>query len=152
MTFIEVIARALILRHDEILLAHAKGQNNMFLPGGHVEFGEFTTTALKRELDEELGVETETLEFSGALEYKYRSFTNRNEAHHEMNLIFLAKIKGGVPCERGMKAKERKLEFSWVNINELGKANLLPEPLIELIPKWIKEKEVFFQSALDHML
>lgn len=77
MSVIEVIARALILRDDEILLAHAKGENNTFLPGGHVEFGEYTTTALKRELEEELGAETETLEFSGVLEYKYGSFTKR---------------------------------------------------------------------------
>jgi 8-oxo-dGTP diphosphatase len=145
---IEVIARALILRDDEILLAHAKGENNTFLPGGHVEFGEFTITALKRELKEELGVETETLEFAGVLEYKYGSFTSKDEIHHEINLIHLAKIKGRL-LESGMKSKEKKLEFFWVKINELEKANLLPKPLIQLIPEWIKEKEVFFQSTLD---
>lgn len=145
MSVIEVIARALILRDDEILLAHAKGENNTFLPGGHVEFGEFTTAALKRELEEELGVETETLEFLGVLEYQYGIFTKKNEIHHEINLIFHTKIKDGFPCEDEMKSKEKKLEFFWVKINQLKKYNLLPEPLTELIPKWIREKKVFYQ-------
>ena len=144
MSVIEVIARALILRNDEILLAHAKGEDNTFLPGGHVEFGEFTITALKRELEEELDVETETLEFVGVLEHKY-------ETYHEINLIHLTKIKGRL-LETGVKSKERKLEFFWVKINELEKSNLLPKPLIQLIPKWIKEKKVFFQSTLDPKL
>jgi 8-oxo-dGTP diphosphatase len=147
-SIIEVIARALILRNDEILLAHAKGENNTFLPGGHVEFGECTTAALKREFEEELGLETETLEFIGVLEYKYGSCANKNEIHHEINLIFHTKIKGR-PLESQMKSKERKLEFFWVKISELEKSNLLPKPLIQLIPKWIKEKKVFFKSAPD---
>jgi len=29
------------LGDDKILLAHTKGENKTFLPGGHVEFGEF---------------------------------------------------------------------------------------------------------------
>lgn len=149
---IEVIARALILRDYEILLAHAKGENNTFLPGGHVEFGEFTTATLKRELKEELGMETETLKFLGVLEYRYGRFTRKNEICHEINLIFHSTIKDGFPCEDEMKSKKKKLEFFWVKINQLEKHNLLPEPLTELIPKWIKEKKVFFQSALDPKL
>jgi 8-oxo-dGTP pyrophosphatase MutT (NUDIX family) len=39
---VEIIARALILRGDEVLLAHSKEENSTFLSGGHVEFGEFT--------------------------------------------------------------------------------------------------------------
>lgn len=144
---IEIIARAFISRDDEILLAHAKEEKNTFLPGGHVNFGEFTKTALKRELEEELGVETEILEFLGVLECTYVSVTNKNEIHHEINLIFKVKIKGGIPCESGMKSKERKLEFLWVKIDELDKLNLLPKSLTELIPRWAKEKKTFFKSA-----
>ena len=140
------------IEDDEILLAHAKGEDNTFLPGGHVEFGESATTALKRESEEELGIETETLKFSGILEYKYGDLTNKNETHHEINLTFHTEIKGGIPCENGMESKKKKLEFFWAKINKLEKSNLLPEPLIELIPKWIKEKKVFFQSARDPKL
>lgn len=149
MPSIEVLSRALILRDDEILLAHAKRENNTFLPGGHVEFGEFTKIALKRELEEELGVEPEILDFIGVVDYKYGRLTIKDEIYHEINLIFHVKIKGGIPCERGMKSKERKLEFLWVKINELEKFNLLPQPLKKLIPKWIKERKTFFKSAIQ---
>ena len=115
MAVIEVVARALILRDDEVLLAHAKGEDNTFLLGGHVEFGEFTTAALKRELEEELAMKTETPEFLGVLEYKYGSFTKKNEIHHEMNLIFRIKPKKGFQTK--MKSKEKKLEFFWAKIN-----------------------------------
>ena len=101
------------------------------MPGGHVEFGEFTKTALKRELAEELGVETEMLEFLGVLEYVYESFANKNGIHHEINVIFNVKVKGGIPCENGMESEEKKLEFLWVKVNELEKFNLLPKPLVE---------------------
>ena len=41
----EVIARILIIGGDEMLLAHAKGEDDTFLPGGHVEIGEFAEQA-----------------------------------------------------------------------------------------------------------
>ena len=148
MPFIEVIARALILREDEVLLAHSKGEDNTFLPGGHVEFAEFTEEALKRELREELGVETEVLGFLGALEYR---FIHRNEAHHEINLIFHVEIEGGASRRQEMESKEPKLEFLWTKIGEIERFNLLPWPLVELIPEWLRERKAFFKSALQRM-
>ena len=53
---IEFIARAVIQKEDSFLLAHEIGEPNTFLPGGHIEYGDFSDTALRRELKEELGV------------------------------------------------------------------------------------------------
>jgi 8-oxo-dGTP diphosphatase len=53
---IELISRAFILRGGKVLVAHKKGASNTFLPGGHVEFGEPSDFALRRELKEEMGI------------------------------------------------------------------------------------------------
>jgi len=52
-----LIARAVILNGDSVLLARQKGMSNTFLPGGHINIGESAVTALKREIYEELGLE-----------------------------------------------------------------------------------------------
>ncbi len=44
--FFHVIARAVIFVDGLVLLAHAKGENHTFLPGGHVEPGEPVTRSL----------------------------------------------------------------------------------------------------------
>lgn len=46
-----------------------------------------------------------------------------------------------------MESNEGKLEFLWVKVNELEEFNLLPKPMVELVPRWVKEKKAFFQNA-----
>jgi len=146
---IEVIARALILNGDKILLTHAKSKKYTYLPGGHVKYGEFTEEALKRELQEELGVSTEIIAFVGVLEYKYKSFEGETMIFHELNLIFYVKISGAVSTVHGLQSKEKRLEFIWVPIKKLKDYNLLPAPLITLIPSWINSEKPFFQSSFS---
>ena len=88
MTGIEFIARAVIRRDGEIILAHKIGESNTFLPGGHIELEEYAKEALSRELAEELGLGSEIGDFVGVLEHK---FTDRHgTAYEEVNLIFEA--------------------------------------------------------------
>ena len=47
MTYIDLIARALIINGDKILLAHKISEINTFLPGGHIEQGEYAAEALR---------------------------------------------------------------------------------------------------------
>ncbi|UOQ49769.1 NUDIX domain-containing protein [Gracilibacillus caseinilyticus] len=50
------LARGVLAKENKVLVAHALGQKNTFLPGGHIEFGESAMDALIREVREELGV------------------------------------------------------------------------------------------------
>lgn len=52
-----LIARAVILQDNHLLLARHKGMDNTFLPGGHSFVGEGLKAALKREVREELDVD-----------------------------------------------------------------------------------------------
>ncbi|MBR3924306.1 MAG: NUDIX domain-containing protein, partial [Kiritimatiellae bacterium] len=64
---IESIARGVCVKDGKLLLCRAKGGKSTYLPGGHIEFGESGRIALVREVKEELGVDSSTGAFLGAL-------------------------------------------------------------------------------------
>ena len=116
---IETIARGVAIVDGSILVCRAKGGKSSYLPGGHIEFGETAREALVREIREELGVESETGRFLGAVE---NSFMQHGRPHAEINLVFELKFAGKPEAA----AKEDWIEFEWVRLGELAKANLLP--------------------------
>ena len=116
---IETIARGVAIIDGEVLLCRAKGGRSSYLPGGHIEFGETAREALVREIREEMGVEATTGRFLGAVE---NSFMQHGKPHAEINLVF--ELKFAEKPEAA--AKEDWIEFEWVRLDELERANLLP--------------------------
>ena len=82
---IELIVRAVIVRGSRLLLAHSIGEAWYFLPGGHVEPGESAASALRRELDEELGVRD--LHVGGVTAIIENRYADARGEHHEVNLV-----------------------------------------------------------------
>ena len=119
-----LIARAVILDDDHVLLARQKGMSNTFLPGGHINIGESAVAALKREIDEELGLELDVEGYLGAVE---AGWEDDGAEQFEINHIFKAGIKGtsfGSP----LKSQEDHLDFLWSSIDDLCANELLPHP------------------------
>jgi ADP-ribose pyrophosphatase YjhB (NUDIX family) len=135
---IEVIVRALILKGNKILLCKAEEDRHYFLPGGHLEFGESAASALSREIKEELGIKSETGSPIGICEHIYR---NKGKEHHEINLIFEAKV-GKI----SLKGKEKKLNFYLKDLKEFKKIYLLPEELKEALINYFKNKKFFWRN------
>lgn len=127
---IEVISRAFIQRDGAILVAHKKDANNTFLPGGHVEFGEASDSALSRELVEEMGINASVGEFVGLLEYK---FYEGGKPVHEINIVFEVSID-----EDKVRSKESGLEFKWIPIEAARSYVLLPEEMVDLVKNWLR--------------
>ncbi len=136
---IELIVRALIVDGDNILLCENKKGQHYFLPGGHVEFGESLKDALIREIKEELGVSGKVSGMIGVLENIYKTV---DEVHHEMNVIFLSGFS-----DIDISSRENHIAFHWIKSTELANINLLPKKLPDLISKWLKSKEFFFEST-----
>ncbi|MCK5670165.1 NUDIX domain-containing protein [Candidatus Bathyarchaeota archaeon] len=138
MTVIEFIARAVIRRDDEVLLAHRIGETNTFLPGGHVEPGEYARDALRRELFEELGVDSVIGDFVGVIEHKFTDRKGRR--YEEVNLIFEASIE-----TRDVTSAEGHLEFIWAKPGEFKVRNLLPGSLPGLLAEWFETGKPFHE-------
>jgi 8-oxo-dGTP pyrophosphatase MutT (NUDIX family) len=133
---IELIARAVIVVDGRVLLARQKGGTRTFLPGGHIEFGEAATSALSRELREEMGFPVLVGRFLGSVEHAWDDDAGR---HHEVNLVFAAGASW-LSASRAPVPKEPHLEFVWQALGDLGAANLLPAVFRVLIPQWIAGK------------
>ncbi len=142
MAVIEFIARAVIRRGDEVLLAHGIGKSNTFLPGGHIEPGEYAGEALRRELSEELGVDSVIGEFVGVLEHKFTDRKGRR--YEEVNLFFEASIE-----TPDVASVEGHLEFIWANPDEFKARKLLPSNLPGLLAEWFETGRPFHDKVSD---
>jgi len=130
--FFHVIARAVIFVDGHVLVAHAKGEDHTFLPGGHVEPGEPVTRSLARELQEELGVAAHVHGYLGAVESGWKT---NGERHHEINHVFAVTAPGLLPAA-APASREPHLEFVWSSPDELDGRNLLPRVLRHLLRRW----------------
>ncbi len=138
---IEVISRALIIKEDKILVCRDKKNKNYFFPGGHIEVGEFSREALKRELMEELSLKTKNFYFIGLVENRY---TARKKEYHEINFIYYTTY-----YNFKKKSVENHLDFFLFSIDEFKKADIRPKKLKEAILTWKKDKKFFHIETID---
>jgi 8-oxo-dGTP diphosphatase len=84
------------------------------LPGGHVEWGEEITTALKREIMEELGMKIKV----GTAFYAF-TYLKKAENIHSVEVIYLAQFTDDI---NKLKPKPKDhSEYIWVSKQELPK-------------------------------
>ncbi|WP_227013505.1 NUDIX domain-containing protein [Paenibacillus psychroresistens] len=143
------LARGIIINNDKILLAHAIGHKNTFFPGGHIEFGESAPEALKREIEEEIGLSCYIEGYLGLVEHKWEK---DKELHCEINQAFKVKVPE-MDVLKSPTSRESHIEFYWVSVNELKKHNLQPYPFQKLIPKFVSgDESVWWESTLNYEL
>ncbi|MFS0672075.1 NUDIX domain-containing protein [Ornithinibacillus sp. 179-J 7C1 HS] len=140
------LARGIMIKGNKLLVARAKGYQNTFLPGGHIEFGESAKDALEREIVEELGLRCTVKKFLGLVEHKW---LKKGHMNCEINQLFLVEMEE-VPVDENPQSKEDHIEFFWITINELNIYNLQPYPLRELIYNHVNgKKELWWASSLN---
>ena len=135
---IHVLVRALLLQGEQIVLCRAKGEEWFFLPGGHVENGEMTRTALLRELGEEIGSYDYTIgDFAGFCEGYFPCKDDLFQ--HEINIVFEVRVPAGEPIQ----SKEDHIEFVCVERGALKECVILPNRMKEGIIEWLDRKAPF---------
>ncbi len=134
----DLIARAVILDKDKILLCRKKEEDYYFFPGGHVEFSERAELAIARELLEEIDVSPSRVNYIGTVE---NLITEAEEKIHEINLVFEAEI-----LEKEIKLTEEHLDFYWIELSKLEKEKILPVVLKESVIKWVADRQRFWGS------
>ena len=123
----EVVAGALV-REGACLLCQRPGGSNMAghweFPGGKVKEGEALEDALRRELEEELGIEVSVGEHLSTLEYSY--------PHLDITLhLFHCGEFEGEPRELYHSA------ITWLAPGEIDRASLVPSnlPFLDILPR-----------------
>lgn len=140
MQVIELIARALIMHKDKLLLCHKIGAPWYFLPGGHVEFGENAKRALGREMYEELGVNAAIGDYIGTAE---NGFVQDGKKRHELNLIFYVTFK-----DARATSQEDHIGFVWVDREKMNEKQIYPVILKSALWQWIKDRKPFWTSNI----
>jgi len=135
----EIIARALIVRDNKILVCKNTTKEYYFLPGGHVENKETLAEALVREIEEEIGVTVTTYSFIGAVE---NIFAQGGEDVHELNFVFAVELDS-----YDFASQEAHIEIAWMSHEEFGNEKILPESLKNAVLKYFEDKKTFFIEA-----
>ncbi|MHA1584059.1 MAG: NUDIX hydrolase [Promethearchaeota archaeon] len=149
-TAIKDKALGIFWNEDKILVSeyHNPITNEPFYrpPGGRIDYGEPSSAALIREMDEELNAEITNLNFLGVIEniYEYK-----DKLSHENLFLYQAdftesKMYATDDLEAFEYTDDRKFVMKWIHIDEFlsDRAKLLPQEL-----KFLLQKEIIAVSA-----
>lgn len=144
---IEVIARGVLLHGGAVLVCENLKHGYVYLPGGHVEFGESAAAALEREFLEECGAKVKTAHLLLADE---GTFATKKRRHHELNLVFHVELVGGDP--RRIKSLEKDIAFRWLDLAAVPEADLRPLAAKALLSAGVREPSqgAEWVSAIGH--
>lgn len=124
-----------IMRHkDDIIIEISTVGRNSVIPGGRIRINEKSTTALAREIQEEMGfvVDEKKMKLVKVFE---NFFTYDKKDFHE--IYFLYEYKLSEKEFKNLKLEGNKdndtTYFTFVNKNDIGKYNLLPIELHKII-------------------
>lgn len=126
---------ALIKKDNQILVHHGIEKDHYTLPGGRVQAGESSIDALRREIKEEMGFETEYMRPVSLIE---NFFEMNNKNYHELLITHELKLKDIELYKQNKydaieEIKKGKLEFLWMDIEKLNEKTLLPKGLNTII-------------------
>ena len=130
---IEILARGACVQNGRILVCRNRKHGNVYLPGGHVDWGEDSKHALAREWREELGVPGQVGRFLGVVEQVYKARSGRT---CEISLIFEVRCPK-ISVKQPPPSAEDHLEFEWVPLRDLRKSGLLPITMADRVPAWL---------------
>ena len=140
-----------ILEHNGKYLAVKMNSNPFYcLPGGHVELGEDTETAVLREMHEELGYEVKIKKLVAINQNFF--LANDGFKLHELGFYYVVQAKDESNInsndylrEELDKGKIQHLDFKWFTLEELKAADFRPHFVIDCIDA----KEVCIKITKD---
>lgn len=139
-----------IINDNKILMVSMDDSDFLALPGGYIELGEDSSSGLLRELREEVRMEFNIIKYLGVIE---NFFINKyNKKMHEIAFYYLVTPFGEIPSEdftyiENDKGHTVKLDFKWINIDDIDNYNIKPPVLKQLL----KSKQDFNHLLVKEM-
>lgn len=126
----------LVVKNNKILFVEMDNNGYYCLPGGYVEVGETTEDAVIREFKEETGKDVKILGYMGILENYF--ITKSLRRMHEISCYYLVDFVDDVPTTDFSLIENDngyivKLDFKWIDINELDNYVIKPKYLCDVI-------------------
>jgi ADP-ribose pyrophosphatase YjhB (NUDIX family) len=138
---IEILARGLARIGDQILICRSLKWGYCYLPGGHVEFGESSADALRREFIEECGTSVRVGALQSVVEQR---FVQRGRSRHELSLVFHVELDVNHAEDQppALSSREPKIAFEWVAAGTLSTQRFFPACIAPalaagVLPRWI---------------
>lgn len=135
---IETIARGMWWWGDSLLVCQNVKHGYLYLPGGHVEFGESSAEALRREFMEEAALPVLVGPLRAVVEAR---FVQSGRERHELGMVFHVEQVGDPPTTQPLvNSQEPKIAFAWMRRHQLSGADLRPR----IVAEWLRDP-----SSLD---
>ena len=134
-----------ILSENKILINNCDNAPFFSYPGGHVELGEDTKTAVIREVLEETNIQTEIVKTLANIQLFFQR--EDGKPFHEIGFYYLLKSKQPLKTtnfykEEIDKGRKRVHEFTWITLEELKSLDVRPTALKEVLLKGLENQEI----------
>ena len=137
MTPIRTSAKALIIHEGRLLaIKHLDADGEWYsLPGGGQDPGETLQIALRRECQEELGVDVEVGDLRFVREYigANHEFSNEDADVHQVEFLFECRLLQEIEGAKPSKPDPRQVATAWLALAHLPNHRLYPSPLRSLL-------------------
>lgn len=131
---LNVRAAGIIIHNNKVLTHRNTKSNHYTFVGGRVEIGEDSATTVKREIEEELGKETEIIAHGGIIE---NFFEMKGSKYHEILFIHKAEFvnEEDKKIEYTLKNREGKdyLQYEWIDIDKIDDYPVKPAIIKEIL-------------------
>ena len=140
----------IVIKDNKVLVVDMDDSGFLCLPGGYVELGETTEEACIRELEEEVGKKFKINEYCGVIENFFKNKFNKNihEISFYYTLVSTQELDtNNFTVMENDKGNIIKLDFKWIDINEIDKFDIRPKFLKEIL----KNKLIFNHLVIDEL-
>jgi len=129
-------AKALIIKDGKMLASKINDNGDIFyiMPGGGQDIGELLPDTVKRECEEELGIEVQPKSLEFVVEGLH------GESFHRVDLVFLCDYIGEIENAKINKDKNQ-IGFEWLSIENLMNEPLYPSKLRSQIIRLFNNEE-----------
>jgi len=126
----------IVKQDNKVLLLKSKTNQGYCIPGGHVELGELTTTAIVREMKEELNID---IDITNLICVNENIFTSQDDkTNHEIAYYYIVTPTTQLPTEDFEieeidKGVLKKHSLHWEEISNLNNITIMPYFISSLI-------------------
>lgn len=129
------VRTAMVIIHNNKILTHRNVNSDHYaIPGGRVQIGEDSASAVKREVMEEMGKEIEIIGYVTTIE---NFFEMKGRKYHEIEFVHLAEFKNeeDKKIEDTIKNVEGKdyLQYEWLDIDKIEEYPIMPKAVKQVI-------------------